>query len=72
MKANSICTPFPKAAKTFEQAALMQHEDMEKAMIDLAYMFAQIGVTDNRETLRLFNIKLSCARDFQHKLGSKA
>ena len=71
VKANSIRTPF-KAAKTFEQAALMQHEDMEKTMIDLAYMFAQIGVTDNRETLRLFDMELSRAREFQHKLGSKA
>ena len=72
VKANSIRTPFPKAAKTFEQAALMQHEDMEKIMIDLAYMFAQTGLADNRETLRLFDMELSCARDFQHKLGSKA
>ena len=72
VKAYLICTPFPKVAKIFEQAALMQHKDMEKAMIDLAYMFAQIGLVDNMETVRLFDIKLSCARVFQHKLGSKA
>jgi hypothetical protein len=58
--------------RTFEEAAVMQHKDIEKAMIDLATMFAQCAVQDTNEVLRLFNTELALALEFQKKLGSKA
>lgn len=60
------------APRSFEEAAIIQHSDMEKAMMDLAEMFAQCGIRDNREALRLFNDELSLARNYQASLGGKA
>jgi hypothetical protein len=63
---------FDANPRTYEEAALMQHSDIEKAMIDLAEKLAQLGLVDNTESIRLFSNELNFARDYQAKLGSKA
>jgi hypothetical protein len=72
VKISSYRKQFSGSARTFEEAAVMQHSDIERAMIDLAEMFAQCAVRDNQEALRLFNDELNLAREFQQKLGNKA
>lgn len=59
-------------ATTYEAAALQQHPDMEKAMIDLARMFAECHIQGNDGALQLFNAELDIARENQRKLGHKA
>lgn len=58
--------------KTFESAVLMQHPDIEKAMIALAEMFAQCGHGNNNETLRMFGDELTRAKKHHTRLGNKA
>jgi hypothetical protein len=72
VKISSYRRQFSGAARTYEEAAMMQHSDIERAMIDLAEMFAQCAVRNNTEALRLFNDELNSAREFQQKLGNKA
>lgn len=59
--------------KTFEEAALQQHPDIEKAMITLAEMFAQCGSDlSNDGVLQLFHEELTRAKAHIKGLGSKA
>lgn len=72
VKRSSYRKAFSGEPRTFEEAAVMQHQDLERAMIDLATMFASLGLRQNTEALRLFNDELNLARSFQQKQGSKA
>jgi hypothetical protein len=73
VKISSLRKPFPSEPRTFEEAAVMQHQDLEKAMIDLADMFAKLGGSVNHnEVMRLFAAELNTAQELQCKLGSKA
>jgi hypothetical protein len=67
----SYRSPF-QAPRSFEEAALQQHSDLELAMIRVADMFAELGVTDNRIAVNIFDKELKRAREDQLKLGSKA
>lgn len=71
VKRNSIRDLWPTTITTYEEAALQQNPDIERAMIELAEMFAQCGVTSNNGFLRLFDKELTRARTFQNKLGHK-
>ena len=55
-----------------EEAALQQHPDLELAMIRLAEMFAECGMCDTREAVRLFGAEMDLAKQHQHKLGRHA
>jgi hypothetical protein len=73
VKITSLRKQFSSEPRTFEEAALRQHKDIEKAMIDLADMFAKLGGNvNNNEVMRLFTAELNTAQELQHKLGSKA
>jgi hypothetical protein len=58
--------------RTFAEACVIQHPDIERTMIELAVMFAQCGIYQNDETLLLFDAELTLAWKLQQKLGSKA
>ena len=60
------------APRTFEEALLQQHKDVETAMVKLAEMFAKCGISNNNNVLTLFSLELTRARDYQMKLGAKA
>lgn len=73
VKESSYRKRWSRDARTFEEAAIMQHSDMEKAMIELAEMFASIGWTNtNHNALLLFDAELTRAKNNIQKLGSKA
>ena len=68
---SSIRKPFQEP-ETYEEAAVQQHPEMELAMIRLAEMFAECGVQQAGETVKLFVKELERAHHHQLQLGSKA
>lgn len=72
VKKNSFRKEFSSPPRNYVEAAMMQHPDIEKDMIDLAEKFAQLYMRDNVDFLRIIDHELSHARAFQSRLGSKA
>lgn len=72
VKLSSFRDQFSSEASSFEEAILMQHRDIEKAMIELAELFAKCGNVNNNQVFRLLNDELDIAKKLQQKLGSKA
>ena len=72
VKTSSVRRAFLAEPRTLEEAVIQQHPDIELAMIRLAEMMAQTGIAANNETLRLFDIELTQAREFQRGLKNKA
>jgi hypothetical protein len=70
VKKSSLRKKF-KAPRTYEEACLQQHSDIELAMIQLAEMFSQCHFQDNNNVLQLLNDELVVACDIQSRLGSK-
>lgn len=68
---SSIRAPFADPT-TFEEAALQQHPDLELAMINLAEMFVQCGVTRSTEAMKLLDAELTEAYSRFKLLGNKA
>ena len=58
--------------RTFEEALLQQHKDVETTMVKLAEMFAKCGISNNKNVLTIFSQELTKARENQIKLGSSA
>ena len=58
--------------RSFEEAALQQHSDVETAMVKLAAMIAQFGLSDNVKMINIFDAELKLAREEQVRLKNKA
>ncbi len=73
VKISSFRERFSSQPRSFEEAALMQNKDIEKAMINLGDMFAKLGGDVNsHEVARLFTAELATVQGIQSNLGSKA
>ena len=67
VKKTSIRDAFARP-KSYEEAALQQHNDIETAMIKLAEKFAECGIEDQQEAANLFMMELKHACKLQAKL----
>ena len=71
VKRNSIRQTFEDPT-SFEEAALQQHADLELALIRVTEIFAECGINQTIEAIRLFEEELDRSRAFQISLGNKA
>ncbi len=60
------------APKTYEEAAIQQHFDMEKQMIKLAAMFAECAIVDSKGATKIFDKEVRRAIKELNSQGSKA
>jgi hypothetical protein len=73
VRESSIRNAWTDNPQTLEEAAIMQHPDIEKAMIELAEKFASIGCNvKNENVMSLLNDELKLAKHSLKKLGNKA
>ena len=74
-KAKALPTSFRKvfeAPTCYEEAAIQQHPKLEKKMAELAEMWAQFHVRDEKKIIELFGKELAAARKNQKKKGPAA
>jgi hypothetical protein len=72
VKLSSFRKKWAAQPTSFVEAIYMQHPDIERAMIELAEMFAQTSMADTDEVLLVFESELEIAKKYQIKQGSKA
>lgn len=72
VKLSSYRKLWPAAApRSFAEAAIMQHPDIERAMIELAEMFAQCCIQQTDPALNLLCVEIDLARKNLIKQGRK-
>ena len=70
VKVSSYRVPFEEP-RCFIEAAVQQHSDIELAVIRVCETFADLGLHDNLDSLKLINEELDRARNHQVNLGGK-